>query len=80
MPGLVYNLDGELWRVGGDWQPALLAAEVGDVLSPDGRQALRVVENDIWLILLPGGQRFNLTGNFGRRAWAEHRLFDVSQV
>ncbi|HSG17641.1 MAG TPA: hypothetical protein VLE70_15140, partial [Anaerolineae bacterium] len=67
VPGLVYNLDGELWRVGGDWQPALLAAEVGDVLSPDGRQALRVVENDIWLILLPGGQRFNLTGNSGRR-------------
>ena len=66
-PGVVYNLDGELWRVGGDWQPALLAAEAGDVLSSDGQRALRVVDNDIWLIYLPTGQRFNLTGNSGRR-------------
>jgi WD40 repeat protein len=64
--GLVYVLDGQLWRIGEDWQPAAMAAEPGDVLSADGQRALRVVGNDIWLIALPGGQRFNLTGNSGR--------------
>jgi hypothetical protein len=65
-PGLIYNLEGQLWQVGDDWQPELLAAEAGDVISADGQRALRVVENDIWLIYLPTGQRFNLTGNSGR--------------
>lgn len=65
-PGLVYNLEGQLWQVGVDWQPALMAAESGDVLSADGQRALRIVDGDVWLISLPGGQRFNLTGNSGR--------------
>jgi len=65
-PGLIYNLEGQLWQVGTDWQSALLAAEAGDVLSRDSQRALRVVGDDIWLIYLPTGQRFNLTGNSGR--------------
>jgi hypothetical protein len=65
-PGLVYSLDGRLWQIGEDWQPLKLAAEAGDRLSAGGQRALRVVDDDIWLILLPGGQLFNLTGNTGR--------------
>ncbi|MFN2222868.1 MAG: hypothetical protein ACK2UH_09970 [Candidatus Promineifilaceae bacterium] len=65
-PGLVYNLEGQLWRVDEDWQPVMLGAMGGDVLSPDGQRALRIVDGDVWLIALPGGQRFNLTGNSGR--------------
>ncbi len=65
-PGLVYNLEGQLWQVGDDWQPVMLAAEGGDVLSADGQRALRIVDGDVWLIALPGGQRFNLTDNSGR--------------
>jgi Tol biopolymer transport system component len=66
LPGLVYRLDDRLWQVGDDWQPAPLAAEPGDVLSPDGQRVLRIVNGDIWLVLLASGQRFNLTGHTGR--------------
>jgi Tol biopolymer transport system component len=59
-------LEGQLWQVGADWQPAILGTESGDVLSADGKWALSVVGNDIWMIYLSGGQRFNLTGNSGR--------------
>lgn len=65
-PGLVYNLEGQLWQVGDDWQPVMLSAEGGDVISADGQRALRIVEGNVWLIALPGGQRFNLTGHSGR--------------
>jgi Tol biopolymer transport system component len=65
-PGVVYSLDGQLWQVGDDWQPVELVAEPGDVLSSDGQRALRIVDGDIWLIALPGGQRFNLTDNSDR--------------
>lgn len=66
-PGMIYQDDVGLWRVDGDWQPELLIElPLGAVLSPDGRQALYLSGDDIWLVELDSGEERNLTAGSGR--------------
>jgi hypothetical protein len=66
-PGMIYQDSLGLWRVAGDWQPELLAElPVGAILSPDGRQALYLSGNDIWLVELDSREERNLTVGSGR--------------
>lgn len=66
-PGMIYQDGAGLWRVSADWQPELLAEfPPSAILSTDGQEALKLVEDDIWLVDLATGQERNLTEGSGR--------------
>ncbi|MEJ2735828.1 MAG: hypothetical protein P8189_20065 [Anaerolineae bacterium] len=64
VPGLVYQTDSGLWIDRGRERAQILERHVAE-LSPDGVQALYVEgsgdDRDLWLAVLPLGERYNLT-------------------
>jgi hypothetical protein len=78
LPGLVYQKDDGLWLDRGGQRVRLLDRHVAQ-LSPDGVHALYVAgdgdNRDLWLAILPLGEKHNLTGTAERnedtpRWWA----------
>ena len=65
-PGMIYQNEEGLWRVGSDWQPDLLSNQSGVVLSPDGRQVAYVQASDVWVLDLVSEQTVNVTAGSGR--------------
>jgi hypothetical protein len=63
LAGLVYTVNGGLWIIGADGEPAFVFEEPSARLSADGRYALFQPEYDpdIWLADLTTGERRNLT-------------------